>query len=99
MLLVILSLIFQPITYPIALSYQAPSLSTPIRELEKSHKVTRGFMCWHPFVVKCIDDICGDGNKSYWVVKVNGDSLHYNANSPIKPTDLVEWEYVSSEEI
>ena len=56
-------------------------------------------MCWHPFEVKCIDDVCGDGKKSYWIVKVNGDSLHYNANSPIKPTDLVEWEYVSSEEI
>ena len=99
MIMLMMSLVFAPIVQPIYQYYIQPSgYSTPIRELEKSHKVTRGFMCWHPFEVKCIDDVCGE-NGSYWMVKVNGDSLHYNANSPIKPTDLVEWEYVSSKGI
>ena len=97
MLFLIASLLLQPVIQPIYqqyIQYKAPTHSTPIKELEKSHKVTRGFMCWHPFEVKCIDGVCGE-NGSYWMVKVNGDSLHYNANSRINPTDLVEWKYVS----
>ena len=102
MIMLMMSLMFSPMVQPIYqhyINYQAPAYSTPIKELEKSHKVVRGFMCWHPFEVVCIDGVCGDGKTSYWVVKVNGDSLHYNANSRISPTDSVSWEFVSSEGI
>ena len=87
----------QPI-YNNYIQFHPASHTTPIKELEKSHKITRGLMCWHPFEVKCIDGVCGE-NGSYWMVKVNGDSLHFNGNSKINPSDLVELEYVSLEEI
>jgi len=41
-----------------------------------------------------IPKMCGE-NGSYWQVKVNGDSLHYNGNYHIKPSDLVEWEFIN----
>ena len=101
MIMLLMSLVFSPIIKPIQTYFQfhTASHTTPIRELKKSHKVTHGFMCWHPMEVKCIDEVCGDGKKSYWIVKVNGDSLHFNGNSHINPSDLVEWEYVSSKGI
>lgn len=96
MLLLILNLVFAPIVQPIQtyFQYRPAEYTTPLKVLQKSHNIKRGFVCWHPFEVVCIDDVCGDGVKTYWVVKVNGDSEHYNANSRIKPSDLVEWEYV-----
>ena len=99
MIMLMYQLVFAPMVQPIYQNYiqfHPTSYTTPIKELEKSHKITRGFMCWHPMEVKCIDGVCGE-NGSYWMVKVNGDSLHFNGNSHIKPSDKVEWEFVSSE--
>lgn len=96
MILLALSLMFHPIVQPMYQTYiqfRPSEYTTPLKVLEENHRVKRGFVCWHPFEVVCIDDVCAETGKSYWVVKVNGDSLHYNANSRIKPTDLVEWEF------
>jgi len=72
-----------------------PGSTTPMIELSKHHKVTRGFVCFNLNEVRCIDDVCGD-ETHYWRVKVNGNSYSFNANSPVSQSDRVEWEYVSS---
>lgn len=63
---------------------------TPLKLVQRHHKVTQGTVCWYPLEVKCIDDRCGE-NGSYWEVSVNGDTRHYNANSTLKRSDRVLW--------
>lgn len=95
MILILLGMLLSPVLPP---PMAQPGFTTPMHELQRTHKVTRGFVCFHPMEVRCIDDVCGNTPKSYWRLKVNGDSLHFNANSRILPTDRVEWVYVSEEE-
>lgn len=100
MILLLLNLLFLPVVQPVYqtyIQYQPIETTTPLKVLQRTHKVTQGFVCFYPLEVKCIDDLCAEEGKSFWIVKVNGDSDHYNANSKIKPGDSVEWVYVSSE--
>jgi hypothetical protein len=78
--------------------FQPNGTTTPLKELERSHKVRRGLVCFGPDEVKCIDEVCGEPPFSYWRVKVNDNSYSFNANSPVSPADRIEWEFVSSKE-
>jgi len=90
----ILGLLFNPVYHTTLPNPQAQiERITPLKLLQRNHKVTQGFVCWYPFEVKCIDDKCGD-DKSYWEVSVNGDTRHYNANSRLKKSDVVRWTFV-----
>ena len=95
MMLLMLGLLFNPVQYISQQFIFVPQgYSTPMRELEHHHKVTHGLVCYSLMEARCIDDLCGEPGKSYWQIKVNGDSVHYNGSSIVKPTDFVSWEFV-----
>ena len=97
MIELILGLLFQPAYHTTLPTPQAQiQRITPLALLKRNHKVTQGTVCWYPLEVKCVDDVCGN-DKSYWEVSVNGDTRHYNANSTVKKSDVVNWHFVSKE--
>lgn len=100
MMLVYIGILSALLIHPVATvekstaHYPIASRLTPLKLL-RHHQIKQGTVCWYPLEVKCIDNVCGEPEHSYWQVSVNGNIRNYNANSTVKRSDVVRWHYVS----
>ena len=81
---------------PISQMVVKPTMPTIIESLRENHEVVQAFVCSSPYDIECIDDVCNDREAhKYWTIEVNGDYVHYNSMSRIKPTEKVVLKYSS----
>lgn len=98
MIPLLLVLFFQPVyqtTYPMPPPVVLQERMTPLKLLQRHHKVVQGTVCFYPLEVKCIDNVCGESPNSYWEVSVNGNTKNYNANSTVMLSDITVWHFCS----
>ena len=70
---------------------------TVVERLRHDHMITQGYVCQGYDDITCVDSVCNEDGVAYWSISVNGDHLHYNANSRVGPNDLVQVQYLPVE--
>lgn len=70
-----------------------PAPTRVIDVLAVGHTLVTGYVCRSENDIVCVDGLCNQPGVAYWSIQVNGDYIHYNSESTLKPSDRVELQY------